>query len=186
MPRINTIGLHEAEGKLKEIYEGLLDQRGKLAAVHTIQSLRPESIRQHMDLYMGIMFSRSELTRAEREMMGVVVSRANGCTYCQQHHAEALHHYWKDYEKIQQLLNEDTPEFLSDRERVLCRYARTLTIEPQTHEKQDFTRELKTEGLGDGGILDASLVVAYFNFVNRMVLSLGVELEADQGKGYKY
>ncbi len=186
MSRIEAIGFHEAEGKLKEIYDGLLDQRGKLAAVHTIQSLRPESIKQHMDLYMGIMFSRSELTRAEREMMAVVVSRANGCPYCQQHHAEALNHHWKDDEKIHQLLKEDTPDFLSGRERALCRYARTLTLEPQKHEKHDFTRELKTEGLGDAGILDATLVVAYFNFVNRIVLSLGVELEADHGKGYKY
>ncbi len=186
MARIQTIGYNQSEGKLKEIYDGLLDKRGKLAAVHIIQSLRPESIKQHMDLYMGIMFSRSELTRAEREMMAVVVSRVNGCAYCQQHHAEALNHYWNDDEKIQQLIYEGTPDFLTPRERALCRYARTLTLEPRKHENLDFTRELKKEGLGDAGILDATLVVAYFNFVNRMVLSLGVELEADHGTGYKY
>lgn len=34
--------------------------------------------------------------------------------------------------------------------------------------------------------MDAHLVIAYFNFVNRLVLGLGVELEQDQGQGYKY
>ncbi len=78
MARIQTIGYASARGGRKEIRESIIKQRGKLAAVHTIQSLRPESIIQHMDLYMGIMFSRSELSRAEREMMAVVVSAANG------------------------------------------------------------------------------------------------------------
>lgn len=46
--------------------------------------------------------------------------------------------------------------------------------------------ELKEAGLDDRAILDAALVVGYFNFVNRIVLSLGVYLEQDEGQGYKY
>lgn len=42
--------------------------------VSPIQSLRPESIVEHIDLYLEIMFSKSELSRAEREMMAVVVT----------------------------------------------------------------------------------------------------------------
>ncbi len=186
MTRIQTIGYGEAEGRLKEIYDGLIGQRGKLAAVHTIQSLRPESIRHHMDMYMGIMFSPSELSRAEREMMAVVVSGANGCSYCQRHHAEALNHYWKDEDKTNRLMQDAAPGFLSAREHALCQYARLLTLEPHAHEANDHTRALKGVGLEDAGILDATLVVAYFNFVNRIVLSLGVELEDDDGKGYAY
>lgn len=186
MARIETIGHNEARGKLKEIYDNLLEQRGKLAEVHTIQSLRPESITQHMDLYMGIMFSRSELSRAEREMMAVVVSAANGCSYCQRHHGNALNHYWKDENKIKQIIQEDAPGFLSEKEQALCRYARVLTLDPHAHETHDYTESLRGVGLKDAAILDATLVVAYFNFVNRIVLSLGVELEDDDGKGYKY
>jgi len=37
----------------------------------------------------------------------------------------------------------------------------------------------KNKGLSDEAILDASLVISYFNFVNRMALSLGVTLEED-------
>ncbi len=186
MTRIKTTGYAEAKGRLKEIYDSIAKSRGKLAAVHTIQSLRPESIKHHMDLYMGIMFSRSELSRAEREMMAVVVSAANDCLYCQEHHANALHHYWKDEDKIQRLKRAADFDVLSAREQALCRYANTLTLQPGAHETHDHTMELRKIGLTDSGILDATLVVAYFNFVNRIVLSLGVELEADQGKGYTY
>ena len=79
MSRIKVIQEAEAQGRLKEIYEQLTQSRGKLAEVHKIQSLRPESIVKHMELYMEIMFSKSELSRARREMIAVVVSAFNEC-----------------------------------------------------------------------------------------------------------
>ncbi len=57
MARIKTIPCGEATGRLKEIYDDLIGKRGKLADIHQIQSLRPESIVKHMELYMEIMFS---------------------------------------------------------------------------------------------------------------------------------
>ena len=45
---------------------------------------------------MELMFTKSELSRAEREMIAVVVSATNNCEYCQIHHAHALNHYWKE------------------------------------------------------------------------------------------
>lgn len=186
MTRIKVIQHAEADGKLKVIYDDLVKSRGKLADVHKIQSLRPESIVAHMNLYMEIMYSRSELSRAERELMGTVVSMTNGCKYCARHHAEALNHYWKNDSKIEKLINGNYFEILSPRERALVEFAKHLTIKPSEHESTDFTQKLKDIELSDAAILDAVLVTAYFNFVNRIVLSLGVELEIDSGKGYKY
>ncbi len=186
MTRIKTIDYKESTGKLRTIYDELIKSRGKLANVHKIQSLRPESIRQHMDLYMGIMFSRSELSRAQREMMAVVVSVANGCSYCTRHHAEALNHYWKDDEKIDQLIGGSWETILDQHEAALCNYAKSLTTTPSKHEDHDLTIYLKQAGFSDNAILDASLVISYFNFVNRMVLSLEVEVEDGGEGGYKY
>ena len=61
-----------------------------------------------------------------------------------------------------------------------------LTQNPVAHEQQNFTSPLKDKGLDDAAILDVVLVTSYFNFVNRMVLSLGVQLEEHKGEGYKY
>jgi len=186
MPRIKVINHTEATGKLKEIYEELKKSRGKLANVHMIQSLRPESIKAHMKLYMEIMYSPSELSRAERELIGTIVSITNGCKYCTKHHSEALNHYWKDNSKIEKLLNGNLDEILSPKEKALYEFSRHLTLHPEQHENSDFTKQLRCVGLSDAAILDVVLVTAYFNFVNRIVLSLGVEIEKDNGTGYKY
>ena len=50
MAYIDIIQPENAEGKLKEIYDGLIESRGKIAEVHKIQSLNPESITNHMNL----------------------------------------------------------------------------------------------------------------------------------------
>lgn len=186
MTRIQQIEHSEATGRLKEIYDDLLQKRGQLAEVHKIQSLRPESIVKHIDLYLEIMFSRSDLSRAEREMMAVVTSVSNNCFYCQIHHSQALNHYWKSDEKINQLRKNYNEAELSEKEILLCNFAETLTLNPGSLKEETLISELKVHGISDAAILDATLVISYFNFVNRMVLSLGATLEDDDGTGYKY
>jgi uncharacterized peroxidase-related enzyme len=186
MARIQVIEPEEATGELKAIYDELTGSRGKLAEVHKIQSLNPQSIRDHMNLYMTTMFARSPLSRAEREMMAVVVSARNRCAYCIAHHGAALDHFWKDPERVAKLasLGSDLPG-LSARERALCVYAREVTVDPASSCVEDALASLRRHGLDDRAVLDATLVTAYFNFVNRIVLSLGLELEEHAG-GYKY
>jgi len=186
MSHIKVIQPDEATGRLKEIYDELIDKRGKLAEVHKIQSLRPESIVKHIDLYMEIMFSKSELSRAEREMIAVVVSACNNCNYCQTHHAEALNNYWKNTDRINQLRKNNLKMELSDKELALCEFANKTTLKLGEIQSHELVNNLKKVGLSDAAILDATLVVSYFNFVNRIVLTLGVHLEQDSGKGYKY
>ena len=186
MAYITTIEHFEATGRLKEIYDDLILKRGQLAEVHKIQSLRPESIVKHIDLYMEIMFSKSELSRAEREMMAVVTSVANNCHYCQIHHSEALNSYWRDEEKLIRLRSNYFDANLSEKELLLCQFAEKLTLNPVDFKEPEYLIKLKEFGLSDAALLDATLVIAYFNFVNRIVLGLGVSLENNAGKGYKY
>jgi uncharacterized peroxidase-related enzyme len=186
MPYIKVIQHQEAQGELKDIYDNLVKTRGQLAEVHKIQSLNPQSIVNHMDLYMTIMFGNSPLKRYQREMMAVIVSVSNNCAYCKTHHGEALFHFWKDQAKIQQLSTDYSKLDLSEVDETLCNYAAKLTKSPNSGSEKALTSKLKDLGLADRAILDATLVISYFNFVNRMVLGLGVHLEEDAGKGYEY
>ena len=185
MAYIKVIEHEDAEGELKGIYDNLIKTRGKLADVHKIQSLNPESIVNHMDLYMTIMFGKSPLKRVQREMMAVVVSKSNNCDYCQLHHAEAVNHYWKDAEKTKQLRDDFTKLELNSQDKALCDFAEKLTLTPdlETHQSINGLKEL---GLSDRAILDATLVISYFNFVNRIVLSLGLAVNKKELKGYEY
>lgn len=185
MSFIETIPYDQAQDELKAIYDELIATRGKLAAVHQIQSLNPVTIKQHMDLYMSIMFKQSPLRRYQREMMAVVVSNSNGCQYCQVHHGEALNHFWKNGAKVEQLKLDFNQLDLNAVDLSLCRYAQQLTLSPGKAHDGPFVQPLKDLGLSDRAILDASLVISYFNFVNRLVMGLGVGLEEDPGN-YSY
>ena len=185
MPRIEVIGPNDAEGPLKDVYQSIIKSRGKIAEVHEIQSLNTESIVNHMDLYMTVMFGQSPLKRYQREMMAVVVSACNDCEYCQRHHAEALQFFWKDEAKVSALKTDYRSAGIDHADEALCSYAEKVTRDPGRSGREDLTSDLKKHGFSDRAILDATLVVAYFNFVNRIVLALGVEIENDPG-GYRY
>lgn len=202
MAFIEVISPDDATGDLADIYRHIEAGRGKIASVHTIQSLNPPTIQAHMELYRTIMFSRSPLSRAEREMIAVVVSRSNECRYCVAHHGEALLHFWKERERVNRLVAEtaagrfDTSAphdeepgvaITSPRETALCRFARMITKDPGAGEDGSAVTLLRSTvpEITDREILDATLATAYFNFVNRIVLTLGVELEQDPG-GYRY
>jgi len=58
----------------------------------------------------------------------------------------------------------------------MLEYARKLTLEPAEMSPQDVL-DLKQVGFDDRSCLEICLVTAYFNFVNRIALGLGVELE---------
>ena len=71
----------------------------------------------------------------------------------------------------------DTAE-LSPRRRAMVDYALKLTRAPASMNESDLA-SLRDSGLTDSGIHDLASVVAYFNFVNRMALGLGVDLEPE-------
>jgi len=82
MAWIRTIASGEATGLLKRLYDEAVERAGKVFNVLRIQSLRPEVLEAGLGLYQELMFSpRSPLSRAQREMIAVAVSRANDCHY---------------------------------------------------------------------------------------------------------
>ena len=186
MAYIKTIDTNEAEGFLKQLYGTIIESRGKIAEVHKVQSLHPKSIVSHMDLYMTLMFGKSPLTRAQREMIGVIVSAENGCQYCVIHHSASLRKYWQDQQIIEEFKKDYTNIGLSYKDVYICQYALHLTRNPKDEFQEDWITKLKDGGLDDREILDVNLITAYFNFVNRIASGLGVELEEDEGEGYKY
>ena len=183
MSWIEQVEINEAEGRLAEIYQQLIEKRGKVSNILKIHSLNPEAMGNHLDLYMTIMFGRSGLSRAEREAIGVVVSAANECEYCVNHHAEALRRYIKEEETLNMLATADGLETLEPRLSNIVRHAEKLTTAPEAMTESDLG-ELRAVGLSDADILDLTLITAYFNFVNRIALGLGVEFTDQEIAGY--
>ena len=184
MSWIDEIEVGDADGKLKEVYAELVEKRGKVSNILKVHSLSPDAMGNHLDLYMTLMFGKSGLSRAERESVAVVVSATNECAYCVNHHTEALRRYVKDDETLDTLVNADDLEMLEPRVRNIVRCAEKLTSAPAAMTESDLG-ELRAVGLSDRDILDLSLVVSYFNFVNRIALGLGVSFSSDEMSGYR-
>ena len=183
MSWIDEVEVSEADGKLAEMYTALIKQRGKISNILKVHSLNPEAMGNHLDLYMTLMFGKSGLSRAEREAIGVVVSANNDCDYCVSHHIEALKRFIDDEETLTMLASADGLETLEPRLSNIVRHAEKLTSAPVAMTESDLD-ELRAVGLSDSDILDLTLIVAYFNFVNRIALGLGVTYSADEMSGY--
>ena len=184
MSWIDEIEVSDAEGRLADIYKDLVEKRGKVANILKVHSLNPEAMGNHLDLYMTLMFGRSGLSRAEREAIAVVVSAENECEYCVNHHVEALRRYVGDEEILNMLATADGLETLEPRLSNIVRHAEKLTSAPGAMTESDLG-ELRAVGLSDADILDLSLITAYFNFVNRLALGLGVEYTEEELSGYR-
>jgi len=184
MSWIDEIEVGEADGKLQEMYAELVKQRGKVSNILKVHSLNPEAMGNHLDLYITLMFGKSGLSRMEREAVAVVVSAANDCAYCVSHHAEALRRYLDDEETLDLLTSADGLETLEPRLSNIVRHADKLTSAPSAMTESDLG-ELRAVGLSDSDILDLTLIVAYFNFVNRIALGLGVQSSAEDLTGYR-
>jgi uncharacterized peroxidase-related enzyme len=183
MSWIEEIEVDEADGKLAEMYAELLERRGKISNILKVHSLNPQAMSNHLDLYMTLMFGKSGLSRAEREAVAVVVSATNECEYCVNHHTESLRHYIDDEETLNMLATADGLETLEPRLSNIVRHAERLTVAPAAMTESDL-EDLRAVDLDDQDILDLTLIVGYFNFVNRIAVGLGVAYSDDELSGY--
>ena len=80
MAWIDWIDEADATGSLKESYDRVASEHG-VDHILKIHSLNPRSLDDHVRLYAHLMRGPSGLSRPEREMIAVVVSRINHCVY---------------------------------------------------------------------------------------------------------
>jgi uncharacterized peroxidase-related enzyme len=185
MSFIKLIDEAVADKELKEAYRKVKDERGKLSNILQIHSLLPKTMLAHLELYTSLMFDKSDLNREDKELVATVVSAANKCGYCVNHHAEALKHYWKNDEKVKQAGKSFKELNLSSRQNEMLLFAEKLTLHPGDMNESDV-QKLREADFSDKAILSLTLIVSYFNFVNRNALALGVEFTEEEMKGYKY
>ena len=81
MAHLRLTDVDDASGPLKAEYDAAIGRAGKVFNIVKAMSLRPGVLRRSMQLYRAIMFGPSGLSRQERELLAVVVSRQNDCHY---------------------------------------------------------------------------------------------------------
>ena len=196
MSWIDEIAPPQAEGRLAKVYGHATDpELGRPANVLTVHSLRPAILEAHLALYRRVVKATRELPWYEREAVATTVSACNDCRYCTVHHrvslvravdaargerpdlpdgralADALVRHVRAGEEL------DT-NLLGPRLSAMVPYAMALTRAPGAMSAAHLAAA-RGAGLGDAELLELNQVVAYFNYVNRVVMGLGVELEPE-------
>jgi uncharacterized peroxidase-related enzyme len=183
MTWIRTIAYSEATGRLRKLYDRVKGPDDNVDNIMMAHSLRPHTMEGHMHIYKYVLHhSGNKLPKWLLEALGVYVSTLNGCDYCIEHHFAGLARLLGHPERaaaIRAAFEADTPEAaFSGRDLAALRYARRLTLAPKTVSEGDI-EAMRETGLEDGEVLEINQVVAYFNYANRTVHGLGVNVDGD-------
>lgn len=81
MPHVRLVQDHEATGLLARLFEAACERAGRVYNIVRTMSLNAPVLEASMKLYIAIMKGPSALTRAQREMLATVTSKANACHY---------------------------------------------------------------------------------------------------------
>jgi len=112
------------------------------------------------------------LPRAERELAAASVSRLNGCIYCASVHARFAATYSKRTDDVDKLLAQGTGVDLDKRWNAIVAASVALTETPISFGPEHIDR-LREVGLDDDAIVDVINAASFFNWANRLMLSLG-------------
>jgi alkylhydroperoxidase domain protein len=152
---------------------GLVDASRAKSAYFRLLAHDPEVLgartRTDKDIFYN---TQGGLPRAERELAATAASRLNGCIYCASVHARHATTYSKRGEDVQRLLDEGTGVDLGERWNAVVAASVALTELPMTFGPAHVAR-LRAAGMDELAIADAIQAAAFFNWANRLMLSLG-------------
>lgn len=183
MSWIETIPYEQSSGKLRKLYDRVKGPDINVDNIMLVHGLRPHSMSGHMALYKNVLHSSNNtIPKWFLETIGVYVSRLNNCDYCVDHHSQGLKRLLNDEEKFKNiqvtLQSEEFCEIFDSKYAKALKYAKLLTLNPSSVLKKDID-ELLNDGFTNGEVLEINQVTAYFNYANRTVLGLGVNIEGD-------
>ncbi|MDL9978830.1 alkylhydroperoxidase domain protein [Microbacterium candidum] len=154
-------------------YAGLVDRGRAGSDYFRLLARDPEILRARTLVDKDIFYNTSEgLPRGDRELAAAAASRVNGCVFCASVHARFAAHFSGRAADVDTLLAEGVAADLGDRWNAITDAAAALTRTPIEFGSADIGR-LRAEGLDDLEIADVVHAAAFFNWANRLMLSIG-------------
>ena len=186
MTRIRTIALADADEPLRIAREAqhalyppeyampvppFVDEAAGIVASH---SLIPEALHHAFATFGALMAPDLPLDRRQHEMIATVVSATNRTYYCTTSHTEFLNRVIGD-DGVADAVSRDFRSCADQRRRPGharvrgADHARCHSASPTS-----TTLRLRDAGFDDTGILQITLIAAWFNYINRVADALGV------------
>ena len=154
-------------------WAGLVDASRAKSPYFLLLARDPDVLQARTKTDKDIFYNTSNgLPRAERELAATATSRSNGCIFCASVHSRFATQYSKRSADVQRLLDEGVSADIDNRWNAITAASVALTATPSTFGDEQVGA-LRKAGLDDLEIVDVINGAAFFNWANRLMLSLG-------------
>lgn len=174
--RVAMIAESEATGRTAELYQQIRDAIGIpfVPDMFRLTSTKPDLLAAIKAGYEGV-FHHGELPREKKELIAAWTSRVNSCPYCVGTHNYFLLVFGGSQELTEAIQAADSPEELPVDEptKALLRLVTKVSREAYKVTDEDWARAAAA-GWSNGDLLEAVFCAALFNFITRLVDSVGL------------
>ncbi|KGM30235.1 alkylhydroperoxidase [Inquilinus limosus MP06] len=164
---------HPADRLTERHFAGLVDAARAKSDYFRLLVRDPDVLQARTKTDKDIFYNpEGGLPRAERELAATATSRLNGCIYCASVHSRFATVHSKRGDDVQRLLDEGVGADLGERWNAIVAASVALTETPASF-GAEHVRRLRAAGLDDAAVADVIQGAAFFNWANRLMLSLG-------------
>jgi len=128
---------------------------------------RPDEFRAFVAYHDALMEKEGGISKAEREMIVVATSGANGCPYCVVAHGAILRIRAKNPLISDQVSTNYRKADISPRQKAMLDFSFKVALKSAEVSDADFA-ELRSHGFSDEDIWDIGAITAFFALSNRM------------------
>lgn len=132
----------------------------------------PESLKVRSPLFNAIMYGKSGLSSAERELGATAASIVNRCVYCAAVHASRFIGLTRREDVVEEIFARELEAELEEHQQAIFDFAAKLSKTPSQATEADIAR-LADLGLSKVEIVDLILSAAIFGWANRLMHTLG-------------
>ncbi len=173
----------ELPSDLQGLFAKARERLGFVPNVFRVYSFRPQRLSAWFSHYRQLHEPSEGLDAADREMIAVVTSAANGCLYCLIAHGAGLREQLADPVLGERISYDWRRAGLDRRRTAICAYAEKLTLHPREITRADLEALLDV-GLTLEEAWDVAEITAMYNLTNRMAMATNMLPNAEySGQG---
>jgi len=143
------------------------DKAGFVPNVFLTLAHRPDEFRAFFAYHDALMEKDVGLTKAEREMIVVATSGANGCLYCVVAHGAILRIRAKNPRVADQVATNYRKAEITPRQHAMLAFAMKVALDSASIDEADFAA-LRAHGFEEEAIWDIGAIAAFFALSNRL------------------
>ncbi|WP_417513466.1 peroxidase-related enzyme [Minwuia sp.] len=159
--------INDLPDDLKEMVLTVQEKSGFVPNVFLGMAHRPDEMRAFFAMHDALMEREGNLTKAEKEMIVVATSAANGCQYCVVAHGAILRIRAKNPLIADQVAINYRKADITPRQMAMLDFAMKVCLDSRSINDDDF-ETLRGHGFDDEDIWDIAGITAFFGLSNRV------------------